>query len=341
MNFIAPLFLFGALAVAGPIIFHLIRRTTREVKPFSSLMFLQPTPPRVTRRSRIENVWLLLLRCLVLLALAAGFARPFFRQAGAQDPVAAGNGRRLAILVDTSASMRRESLWADARKKADELLRSTTPMDSAALIVFDRSPRVLVDLERWSTSPVADRAANAVERLASVSPGWSGTNLGTALLQALDLIGGARKDAPAAGEIVVITDLQEGARLDGLQGLEWPAAVTVRFETVGVKAIGNASVQGLADEGEMEQQPAKATLRLRVNNAAESKSDRFRLSWSAAGKDSGIDAYAPAGQSRSVRVPIDRRCRWRCPCERNTDTTLRVRPASIRGKPPCAWTHVP
>jgi membrane-associated phospholipid phosphatase len=108
VNFLSPLFLLGALAVAGPIIFHLIRRTTREVKPFSSLMFLQPTPPRVTRRSRLENLWLLLLRCLVLLALALGFAlgfaRPFFRESTAKNAGRSAAGRRVAILVDTSAS---------------------------------------------------------------------------------------------------------------------------------------------------------------------------------------------------------------------------------------------
>ena len=74
MSFLAPVFLLGALAVAAPIIFHLIRRTTKEVTPFSTLMFLQPTPPRVTRRSRLENLWLLLLRCAVLGLLALGFA---------------------------------------------------------------------------------------------------------------------------------------------------------------------------------------------------------------------------------------------------------------------------
>ena len=34
MNFLAPLFLIGALAVAGPVIYHLVRRTTRERLPF-------------------------------------------------------------------------------------------------------------------------------------------------------------------------------------------------------------------------------------------------------------------------------------------------------------------
>ncbi len=45
MSFLAPFFLLGALAVAAPILFHLIRRTTRERKAFSSVMFLLPSPP--------------------------------------------------------------------------------------------------------------------------------------------------------------------------------------------------------------------------------------------------------------------------------------------------------
>ncbi|MEO6789048.1 MAG: BatA domain-containing protein [Chthoniobacteraceae bacterium] len=302
MNFLAPLFLFGALAVAEPIIFHLIRRTTRDVKPFSSLMFLQPTPPRVTRRSRIENLWLLLLRCLVLVALALGFARPFFRQGGAKNTGATGPGRRIAILVDTSASMRRETLWKQARERAEAILRSTTPLDTAAVVTFDRTSHVLVDMERWRTMPVGDRVSGAVRQLAAASPGWSGTNLGAAILQALDLISGAREATPTRGEIIVISDMEEGARLDGLQGLEWPASVTVRFENVTASKPGNAAAQWLAGGEEKETQGAEDGMRVRVSNSAESKAERFRLAWGA-GADAGLDVYVPAGQSRVVRVP--------------------------------------
>src|SRR6187397_723860 len=118
MSFLAPLFLLGGAVIIGPIIFHLIRRTTREVTPFSSLMFLQPTPPRVTKRSRIENLWLLLLRCLALALLALAFARPFLPRPASSLPLAEGAGKRTVILLDTSASMRRENLWEDARRKA-------------------------------------------------------------------------------------------------------------------------------------------------------------------------------------------------------------------------------
>ena len=78
MTFLAPLFLLGALAIAGPVLFHLIRRNTKEKFTFSSLMFLRPDLPRVTRKSRLEDILLLIVRCALLAVMALAFARPFF-----------------------------------------------------------------------------------------------------------------------------------------------------------------------------------------------------------------------------------------------------------------------
>ena len=80
MSALTPLYLLGILAVAAPIVFHLIRRPPRGEVPFSSLMFLTPSPPRLTRRSRLDNILLLLLRASVLCLLAFAFARPFLRE---------------------------------------------------------------------------------------------------------------------------------------------------------------------------------------------------------------------------------------------------------------------
>ena len=138
MSFLAPLFLLGGLAVALPIVFHLIRRTSKEKMTFSSLMFLQPTPPRVTRRNRLENIFLLILRCLVLCLLALGFARPFLQKPMVPDPET-GAGRKIIVLVDRSASMRREGMWPDAVAKAEEVLRKTVPADQVTSIVPGRT----------------------------------------------------------------------------------------------------------------------------------------------------------------------------------------------------------
>ena len=103
MSFLAPLFLLGGLAIALPVVFHLVRRSSRERMTFSSLMFLKPTPPRMTRRNRLENVFLLLLRCLVICLLSFGFARPFFQKPMAATPVS-GAGAQIVLLLDTKPS---------------------------------------------------------------------------------------------------------------------------------------------------------------------------------------------------------------------------------------------
>src|SRR2546426_3469783 len=160
MPFLAPLFLLGGLAIAFPVLFHLIRRTTRQRTTFSSLMFLLPSPPRLTQRSRLENILLLVLRCLVLCLLAFGFARPFIKQPVSAEPNAASRQRSL-LLIDTSASMRRADLWADARQTAESFLRKATPADQVAIFTFDRRMTPLVTFEQWNALPAGERASVA------------------------------------------------------------------------------------------------------------------------------------------------------------------------------------
>ncbi len=307
MNFLAPLFALGALGIAAPILFHLIRRTTREKTLFSTLMFLQPSPPRITKRSRLENLWLLLLRCLVLALLALAFARPFLPRATPAPP--AGTGQRTVLLIDTSASLRRESLWADAQKKAEARLRAAQPGDEMAVVTFDRATRTLMSFEEWRTLAPEQRAATAAQRLATQTPSWQATHLDSALLSAVEALDQAGSTQPGRREIVIISDLQEGARLDGLQGYQWPRGLTVTLDPVTAKARQNASVQWISESEAADQPGEAAPLRLRVNNAPGAKSDQLQLAWrldspapnTAPGKP--IEAYVPAGQSRIVKAP--------------------------------------
>ncbi|MGB8167066.1 MAG: BatA domain-containing protein [Chthoniobacteraceae bacterium] len=300
MSFLAPLFLVGAAAIVGPILFHLIRRTTREVTPFSSLMFLQPTPPRVTKRSRIENLWLLLLRCLALALLALAFSRPFFARPASSLPLAEGAGKRTVILLDTSASMRRENLWPEARRKAEDLLRKAAPADEIAVLAFDRTARSVVSFEDWRAMKLDERTAATTQRLAALSPVWAGTQLDAALLRAAELLDQAAKDGPHPREIIVISDLQEGSRIDALQGYEWPRGLEVVLDPVRAEHLANASASWLAEADDANQTAEEAPPRLRVTSAAESKREQFQLKW---GDAPPLNAYVPAGQSRIVRAP--------------------------------------
>ena len=304
MSFLAPLFLLGALAVALPVVFHLIRRTSKEKMTFSSLMFLQPTPPRVTRRNRLENIFLLLLRCLVLCFLALGFARPFFQKPMVPDPQT-GAGHKIILLVDTSASMRRQNLWQQAVAKAEEILRKTSPADRVALFTFDQQTRSLVSFEDWVSMNASARAALSAQRLAASKPGWATTHLGNALITAVEAFADADKQGQNIGarRIVLISDLQEGSRLDGLQGYDWPRGIEVDLEPVTAPRPTNVGLQWVVDADDSANTSADAGPRVRVVNASNSKREQFQIRWDGVTGATPLDVYVPPGQSRIVPAP--------------------------------------
>jgi hypothetical protein len=235
--------------------------------------------------------------------LALAFARPFLPRATPAAPP--GSGQRTVLLVDASASMRREKLWADALSRVEARLRAVKPGDEIALLTFDRQPRVVIGFEEWRKLPIEERAATARQRLAARGPGWSATHLDAALLRAVETLDQAGETMPGRREIVVIGDLQEGARLDGLQGFQWPIGLTVTLDPVSAAARHNASAAWISESEENDRPGDDAPLRLRVTNAAEAKGEQFPIRWKtdAAAPAAPVDAYAPAGQSRIVRAP--------------------------------------
>lgn len=306
MNFLAPLFLLGALAVAAPVVFHLIRRTTRDRTRFSSLLFLQPDPPRLTQRSRIENWLLLLLRAAALVLLALAFSRPFLRT---ETPFNSnpGKNRRLVILVDTSASMQRDGLFPAAREKAEELLRGAGPGDQAALWTFDATTRRLMDFTEWTALPAESRAATAAGRLAEVKPGWGNTQLAAALTTAAERLAEIPpgETSPGGGEIILISDFQEGSRVEGLQGWEWPREVFVTSIALTPKQTGNAGLQLAPDSSPLAAGEAPQA-RVRLWNAPDSTGEQFQIGWAATGgafTGPAQDVVLPPGQSKVVSLP--------------------------------------
>jgi hypothetical protein len=299
--------LFGALAVGLPIVFHLVRRASKEQIPFSSLMFLQPTPPRVTRRNRLEHILLLLLRCLVLCLLALGFARPFIQKPMLAPPPSE-TGRKVILLVDTSASMRREGLWPATLAKADEALRKTSPADQVAVFTFDRQTHSLVTFEQWSAMNAGDRAALTSKQLAAVKPGWAATHLGNALITAAEAFAEADKQGQNVGprRIVLISDLQEGSRLDGLQGYDWPRGIDVQVEPIHPNRPTNAGLQWVMETEDATKTDADTGPRVRVSNSSNAKREQFQLRWEGVAGVAPVEVYVPPGQSRVAAAPKQR-----------------------------------
>jgi len=316
MSLLAPLYVLGALAIAAPIVFHLIRRSPKGEVPFSSLMFLSPTPPRLTRRSRLDDWLLLLLRAAALLLLAFAFARPFLREALALN-AADGERRRVAVLVDASASMRRDGLWRRATALADEAIAACRPGDELAVYAFDDTTRPLFTFAESATLDADRRKAVARARLKELKPGWKGTDLGRALVDAVGSLDDVSDASEKAGRmprrVVLVTDLQQGSRLDALGAFEWPKDVDLELRTVETDGA-NAGLQRL-DDASADGPDAEASLRIRVTNDPASDRETFTLNpLDLSGKAAGtpVEAYVPPGQSRVVRVPpSEKASQWR------------------------------
>lgn len=306
MSFLTPFYLLGLAAVSLPVLFHLIRRTPRGRYAFSSLMFLSPSPPRLTRRSRIENLPLLLLRAAALILLAAAFARPFLRSNVPFGSLGLA-GRKVALLVDRSASMRREGIWPQVVARVDEALEDLGPGDDLALYGFDARHEVFVGFDAAAPADLREKTARVRAALASATPGWGATDLGRALIAVADEIdqaGGANKaGAETIRQIVLITDLQEGSRLESLRTYQWPGDVELAVRRVVPAGPTNAGLHLAADS----EQVAGEDLRVRVTNSRDSLREQFSLHWE---DDSGraggepIRVYTPVGESCVIRVPL-------------------------------------
>jgi len=314
MSFLTPLYIAGLLAVSLPLVFHLIRRSPRARFLFSSLMFLSPSRPRLTRRSRLDNLLLLVLRAAALVLLALAFARPFLRESARLD-FDHIEGRRVAILLDTSASMRRAGLWRQALAKVDQVLDDLGPGDDAALFTYDADVDVQVDFNEAVPADPGRQIALLRARLKDLAPGWARSNLGDALItvaEELNRLGAAQHAAAATiRQIVLVSDLQEGSRLGALQTYQWPDDVQVELRSVAAAEPSNAWLELAAQLDDRHEPERGPYVRVRLGNDRHSVAARFELRWEGENPPltthhspltTPTGVYVPPGDSRVVRV---------------------------------------
>lgn len=246
MGFLAPFFLAGAAAVALPILFHMIRRQPPKKIPFSSAMFLTPVEPLIKRRSRISDWLLLLLRCLALILLVFGFSRPFWAM---KNDGIAGDRKRLVVLLDRSASMQGER-WEKAVKLAIDGIESLKPDDQAALILFDREPRVVISLGEWLKEAPAERLRNLRNELETTKAGWSSARPLPAFESAAQ-IAADREHGLRKTEVVVISDFQKSIDWSCASSTPWPEGTTLVAEAISDSAPNNAGISLVSDGQEI------------------------------------------------------------------------------------------
>ena len=228
MGLLAPLFLAGLLAVAIPIVVHLVHRERKEPLAFPSLMFLRRVPFRSAKRQRIRYWLLFLMRVAALLLIATAFARPWVRRdmpAGA----ATRDGRDLVVMIDRSYSMSAAPVWPRAQRALQEAVAAARPEDRVAVIAFGEQAELHARLDEPRSS--ARAAAQSIE------PGSDVTRYAPAFKLAGSVL--AQSDGPA--EIVVITDRQRSGWRN-LEQVAVPTGTSVRIVDVGAPRLSNIAL---------------------------------------------------------------------------------------------------
>lgn len=103
--FLNPWMLLGGLAIASPILIHLLNKRRFKIVEWAAMDFLFQADKKNRRRVELENFILLALRCLAMLLLAFMLARPFLPSSVTQLVQKAEKYERI-ILVDDSLSQR-------------------------------------------------------------------------------------------------------------------------------------------------------------------------------------------------------------------------------------------
>ena len=232
MSFLAPALLAALAAIAIPIVVHLVQRDRRRVVQFPSLMFLRKIPNQSVKRRAIRHWPLLLLRIAAFALLALAFARPFWPGAGAA--AAAGAGREVVLLLDTSHSMGYGGVWARAQAAAKQAVSELGPADRGTVAFFGSEVEVGVRAasERAALAAAIDRAA----------PGAGATRYGPALRAAAGLL---EASALPRREIILVSDFQKSG-WDQAQETTLPPGVSLRTVPVGEATTANASIVALA-----------------------------------------------------------------------------------------------
>jgi len=244
--FLESVFLWGLAAASVPVVIHMMQSPRARTIDFPCIRFLKACQKRATRRTRLKNIILMILRMLILALLSLGMAKPW-REKEHTD-VLPDAPVSMVIVLDNSYSMgyldQGKSRFDRAREAANGLVGTLKPGDEVALLLCNED--VVHAVREFTTDRERIRAAMARAELSVL-----GTNLDPALREALRLANRAGTSAvktEGADEEAVKKLLEADAEkeqrrrreihvLTDLQAAGWDAVVKSNFlKTVDTKA---------------------------------------------------------------------------------------------------------
>jgi hypothetical protein len=238
--FLSPLFLLAAaLGASVPLLLHLMQNKRKVQLPFPTLRFLKLAEKHSSRRIRLENFLLWLLRTLIMALLGMAFAMPMIRRSGlgwlGEAP------RDVAIVLDASYSMgyhtERGTVWDKGVEAAAAIIEGLSDKDRFCIFLAREQPEALV------AEPIGNKA-EGLARLRVLQPGQSSSRLSSAITAGMKAL--LKADARREREIHIITDNQALPWQSlAAEKVEIDAKTAVFVSLLGVPAPENAGVSSV------------------------------------------------------------------------------------------------
>ncbi|MEQ8764913.1 MAG: BatA domain-containing protein [Planctomycetota bacterium] len=208
MSFLNPGLLWGLALISVPILIHFLNRQRFKRVPWAATRFLLAAFQKTNRRSRLENLLLLLVRCAIIALLALALSRPLITPEGSLAQVLPGDRPEVIVVLDNSFSLdyrggggrAYDRATAAARQVIDEKRQDRTRKFSLVLVAEP------VEIAVWDGS-----ADDVLERLRVEANPWSTPGSPG---RALDLINDRLSQDETAREIYWVTDLQRNGWID-------------------------------------------------------------------------------------------------------------------------------
>ncbi|MEO0452701.1 MAG: BatA and WFA domain-containing protein [Verrucomicrobiota bacterium] len=235
--FLSPIFLIAAAVGATiPLVLHLMQNKRKVLQSFPTLRFLKLAQKSSSRRIRMENFLLWLLRTIIMLLLGMAFAMPMIRKSGlgwlGDAP------RDVAIVIDTSYSMSyssdRSSIWDEGIEAAIAIIDGLSDNGRYCIYLAKEQPEALI------AQPIADKQ-QGIDRLKALQPASGSSQLGPAMIMAMNTLLNVEKNTER--EIHVITDNQATPWQSlSSQTIEIDDEIAVFVSTLGVPSPSNSGV---------------------------------------------------------------------------------------------------
>jgi len=153
--FLESAFLGGLAAVSVPVVIHMLQSPRARQIDFPCVRFLKMVQRKATRRTRLKNLILMLMRMALIALICLGMAKPW--QESEETNILPDAPVSMVIVLDNSYSMgyrdRGRSRFDQARGAANGLIETLKPGDEVAVLLMNEVAEPCVrefttDLER-------------------------------------------------------------------------------------------------------------------------------------------------------------------------------------------------